>query len=316
MSSNNRGRRSGSLSQVNVLVAYAATMLVCLLLFGSIALYLLDRFVTAPAEQSGEELSAVTEDETGETDYSFARQTVLFVGAGSEDINAMAILRILPDEGKILIVPVSKYTLSSAGGASGTLLELYSSGGMTFLKQAVESSFGVECSRYVKISDGGWKSLVEYLGGTSTYNFPEELLYKNQETGELTSFSQGPATRTLWGDDIRRIVTYPLYSDGERTRLQVVGEIGVSLLNSAFLTNSENIKSNLTSIFNTIFNNSDTDITSPRFREVSPAYEYMLDSFDSPASYRLPKGVWNESGYFEVSSDFPDELREYFMLNE
>ena len=95
-----------------------------------------------------------------------------------------------------------------------------------------------------------------------------------------------------------------------------MGEIGVSLLNSAFLTNSENIKSNLTSIFNTIFNNSDTDITSPRFREVSPAYEYMLDSFDSPASYRLPKGVWNESGYFEVSSDFPDELREYFMLNE
>lgn len=315
MSTNSRKKKS----QINVLVVYVATMLVCVILFGSCAIYLLDVFVKEPAKKKAEAAANSENNQSQEDaaiDYSFARETILFVGANGETINGMALIRSMPDKGQIHIVPISKYTLSQAGGSSGTLASLYESGGITYLKSAVESAFSITCDKYIKITDDGWKGLVEYFGGTSSYNFPEDLYYKNEETGELTSFSAGAATRTLWGDDLRRIITYPLYSDGEKTKLQVVGEVGVSIINSGFLTNSKELKNNLQSIFNTIFNNSDTDITATSFKKVKPAYEYLLETTRSPATYRMPKGSWDQSGYFTVDPEFPAELKEHFEINQ
>ena len=306
-------------SQINVLVVYVATMFICLVIFGSCAVMLLDIFVTQPAKKKAqEELASSTENsgEAEEEDYSYARETILFVGAQGETINGMAVIRVLPDEGSVKIVPVSKYTLSDVGGTSGTIAQLFESGGMSYLKAAVENAFDIECDKYIKISNEGFKALVEYTGGTSSYTFPEELYYKNEETGELTSFPQGAATRTLWGDDIRRILTYPLYTDGEKTKVQAVGELGASIINSGFLTNAEEITNNLTNIFNTIFNNSDTDITSRSFKEVKPAYEHLLEISRSPATYRMPKGTWADNGYFSVDPEFKTEIKEYFALIE
>ncbi len=315
MSNSQKKRRS----QINVLVVYVATMFICLVIFGGCAVVLLDVFVTQPAKEKAEQelmQSQQNETEQAEEDYSFARETILFVGAQGETINGMALIRVLPDEGSIRLVPVSKYTMSEVGGTSGTVAQLFESGGMAYLKAAVENAFGIKCDKYIKISNDGFKALVEYAGGTSNYTFPEDLYYKNEDTGELTSFSAGAATRTLWGDDIRRILTYPLYSDGEKTKVQAVGELGVSIINSGFLINAEELSNNLTNIFNTIYNNSDTDITSQGFKNVKPAYEYLLETTSSPATYRMPKGVWGDNGYFTVDSEFKNELTEYFMLAE
>lgn len=306
-------------SQINVLVVYVATMLICLVVFGSCAVLLLDIFVTQPAKKKAQEELTNNPDSSvleTEEDYSYANETILFVGAQGETINGMAVIRVLPGEGDIKIVPVSKYTLSQVSGTSGTIAQLFESGGMTYLKSAVENAFGITCDKYIKISNDGFKALVEYTGGTSSYTFPEELYYKNEETGELTSFSQGPATRTLWGDDIRRILTYPLYADGERTRVQAVGELGASIINSGFLANAEELSGNLTNIFNTVFNNSDTDITSKSFKKVKPAYEHLLETSTSPATYRMAKGTWGDNGYFTVDPEFKTEIIEYFALNE
>lgn len=306
-------------TQVKVLLVYLSTLLVCILIFGTAALFLMDVFVTQPAqEREQEELAALEGEDEPEvaTDYSALRKTYLFVGAENQTLNGMALIRVLPDSGNIFIVPVSKLTLATVGNISGTMSALFESGGMDYLISAVESTFGISCDSYIKITNEGWKSLVEYFGGVTSYTFPEELYYKNEDTGELTSFSQGLASRTLWGDDLRRIITYPLYTNGEQTTVSVIGELSVSLINSAFTTHAEDVKNNLQSIFNTIFNNSDTNITTPSFNEMRPAYEYMLDNFTTPASYRLAKGTWDERGYFTVAEDFKTELAEYFELEE
>ncbi len=314
MSTKNRRR-----SQINVLVVYVATMFICLVIFGSCAVILMDIFVTQPAKKKAQlELSEELADssENAETDYSYARETILFVGADGETINGMALIRVLPDEGNIKIVPVSKYTVSEVGGTSGTIAKLFESGGMSYLKAAVENAFGIKCDKYIKITNEGFKALIEYTGGTSNYTFPEEMYYKNEETDELTSFSQGAATRTLWGDDIRRILTYPLYTNGERAKVQAVGELGAAVINSGFMARAEEISSNLTNVFNTIFNNSDTDITSRSFKEVKPAYEHLLEITQSPATYRMPKGTWGENGHFNLDSEFKSEIKDYFALAE
>lgn len=309
----------GKRSQVKVFLVYMSVMLVCMLIFGAAALFLMDRFVTQPAlDRDREEQEALGSEQGSQPliDYSLYRKTYLFVGADGQDINAMALIRFTPDEGGIEVVPVSELTLSRVGETSGTLQALYESGGMNYLKSAVESTFSVSCDSYIKISNDGWKSLVEYTGGVTSYSFPEELYYKDEESGELTSFSEGTATRTLWGDDIRRIMTYPNYSGGEQARLQVIGELTVSLLNNAFTAHAEDVNSNLQNIFNAIFNNSDTNITTRSFNDVRPAYEYLLDGGYTSATYRIPRGSYDSNGFFTVDPEFIAELSEYFGFTE
>ncbi|MCD7783974.1 MAG: LCP family protein [Oscillospiraceae bacterium] len=302
-------------SQASVVIVYLATMLICLVIFGFAAVTLLDIFVTQPAlEAEAAESGTTTEDEEETVDYSSATETILFVGADGQEINAIVLLRVNPGDGTISIVPVSKYTLSTVDSSSGTMEQLFDIGGMSYLKTAVENAYGLTCDKYIKITNDGWAELVEYTGGMSSYVFPEDLYYKDETSGDLTSFSAGNSNRTLWGDDIRRIVTYPLYSNGEQTRVQVIGEIAVTLINDAFDTNAANMKTNIQNIFNTIYNNSDTDITSKTFASVRDAYEYMLEAASSPATYRMPHGEWNSSGYFELDEDAASEIQEYFGL--
>ena len=298
-------------SQASVVIVYLATMLVCLILFGFAAVTLLDIFVTQPAlEAEAAESGGTTEDEEEVIDYSSATETILFVGADGQDINAIVLLRINPQAGSIAIVPVSKYTVATVDSTSGTMKYLFETGGISYLKTAVENAFDLTCDKYIKITNEGWTELCEYSGGMTSYVFPEDLYYKDEESGDLTSFSAGASTRALWGDDIRRIVTYPSYSNGEQTRVQVIGEIAVALINDAFDTNAENMKTNIQNIFNTIYNNSDTDITSKTFSAVRDAYEYMLETASSPATYRMPRGEWNDSGYFELDAEAAEEINE------
>lgn len=307
-------------SQAPVLLAYVMTMLVCLVIFGSAAVVLLDMFVTQPKEQREKEQqkaqNQLQEEVVSDVDYSASRRTILFVGAEGETINGMALIRILPDTVSVKIMPIPTKTVAVVGSSTETIATHYENGGMTYLKTAVENTFGVTCDKYIKISNDGWNSLVEYFGGTSTYVFPQELYYKNEATGETTSFGQGQATRTLWGDDIRRIITYPLYKDGE-TQIRVVGEIGASLINSGCYTYKESILNNIQNIFNTIFNNSDTDITSRGFKDNREALEYLVENAGvAPCTYRLPDGSWDSRGNFTASEEFKAQLKEYFEISE
>lgn len=306
------------LNQTPVLLVYVITMLLCLVLFGSVALIMLEMFVNHPDLDHGSGSNLGTSDDGGpqEADYSAAHETILFVGENGGTINGMALVRVLPDALSVRIVPISPYTHSSVSGAEGTVQYLYSTGGLSYLKQAVENAFGVTCDKYIMITNDGWKSFVDHLGGTNAYSFPQELYYKNEATGEITSFSQGAASRTLYGDDIRRIITYPLYENGNATRVQVVGELSAALINSACTYNSGSIVSNIQSIFNTVYNGSETDITSRSFSNVRDAYEYLIGNSTSPATYRVPTGTWDQNGYFFVGEEFKSDILTYFELTE
>lgn len=304
-------------SQAPVLIVYVVTMLICFVIFGSAAVALLDKFVTQPKQDklNQQENSQQTVVDN-ENDYASARRTALFVCAEGETINSMALLRILPDTLTVKVVPISPQTLATVGDTGGTLAQLFEAGGFTYLYKGIEDAFGITPEKYIKINNEGWTRLVEYLGGTSTYVFPHDLYYKDEITGSLTSFSHGPATRTLWGDDINKIINYPLYENGAKDQNSVTGEIAVCLINSACYTNSSALVSNIQNVFNTIYNNSDTDITSKDFKNSREAYEYLIDKADQPAVYRLPSGEWDDKERFTVSEEFRAELVTYFELGE
>lgn len=306
------------LNQTPVLLVYVISMLLSLVVFGTVAVIMLEMFVNHPEldREPGSDSESPADGVLDEADFSAARETILFVGEEGGSINGMALLRVLPDALSVRIVPISPYTYSSAGGTEGTIQYLYNTGGTLYLARAVENAFGVTCDKYIIITNSGWKSLVDQLGGTSAYSFPQDIYYKNGATGEITSFSQGAVTRTLYGDDIRRIITYPLYENGSETKVQVVGELSAALINSACAYNSGSIVSNIQSIFNTVYNNSDTDITSRSFTSVRNAYEYLVGNSTSPATYRIPVGTWDGRGYFLVGDEFKSDIRTYFELAE
>ncbi len=301
-----------------VLLVYVVTMLVCLVVFGSAAVVLLDVFVTQPREEREREQQKNEnkgEEIITEVDYSAFNETVLFVSAEGEKLNGVVMIRTLPDQASIKLVPISVKTVAVVGTSTETLATHFENGGITYLKNAVEDAFNITFDKYIKISNDGFNRLVEYLGGTSTYVFPQDLYYKDEETGDLTSFSHGQATRTLWGDDIIKIINYPLYEGGDAQTAQIVGEISASLINSACYTYKDNIISNMQNIFNTIFNNSDTDITSKGFKEKREALEYLVEnSSNSSCTYRMPTGEWDQRGNFNVSEEFGTELKEYFEI--
>lgn len=307
------------LNQTPVLIVYVITMLISLVLFGAVALFMLEVFVNQPKlerQAASEAGNSVVDEGPKEADYSLARETILFVGESDGNINGMALVHVMPDALSVRIVPVSPYTYSSVSGTEGTIEYLFDTGGISYLKLAVENAFGITCDKYIKITNDGWKSFVDYLGGTSAYSFPQTIYYKNEATGEITSFSQGAATRTLYGDDIRRIITYPLYDNGNATRVQVAGELSAALVNSACSYNSGSVVGNIQSIFNVLYNNSDTDITSRSFADVRAAYEYLISESKSPATYRVPTGTWDQRGYFFVDEAFKADIQTYFELAE
>ncbi len=301
-----------------VLLVYVVTMLVCLVIFGSAAVVLLDVFVTQPREEREREQQKNEnkgEEIVTEVDYSAFNETVLFVSAEGEKLNGVIMIRTLPDQASIKLVPISVKTVAVVGTSTETLATHFENGGITYLKNAVEDTFDITFDKYIKISNDGFTRLIEYLGGTSTYVFPQDLYYKDEETGALTSFSHGQATRTLWGDDIIKIINYPLYEGGDAQAAQIVGEISASVINSACYTYKDNIISNMQNIFNTIFNNSDTDITSKGFKEKREALEYLVDNAtNSSCTYRMPTGEWDQRGNFNASEDFKAELKEYFEI--
>lgn len=296
-------------SQASVLMVYVSTMLICLMIFGSAALFLLNKFVTEPKEEAKNPTNEAIQNAV---DYSYANETILFIGAEGTQLNGSVILRVLPTEGKILVVPVSNKTLSLVGTTAGVLSELYRIGGTDYLIKGVEYAFGITFDKYIKMSDLGFDSIVEYLGGASNYEFPKPLVYENKETGEMTAFASGISPYPLSGSDIRKVVTYPLYASGEE-QLNALGGVAVSLLNSAFSNNSESILNNMQDIIITLLNNSETNVTQVTFKEVKKAYEYMLKNFGAPASYLAPTGQW-EDGFFNISQESVQEIKEFLGI--
>ena len=296
-------------SQASVLMVYVSTMLICLMIFGSAALFLLNKFVIEPRETAKNPTNDTTQSAV---DYSYANETILFIGAEGTQINGCVILRVLPTEGKIFVVPISNNTLSLVGTTTGMLTELYKIGGTDYLIKGIEYSYGISFDKYIKMNNFGFDEIVEYFGGAANYEFPKPLIYEDKATGEMTAFASGVSPYPLNGYDIRKVVTYPLYLSGEE-QLNALGGVTVSLLNTAFSSNSDSITKNMQDIIITLLNNSETNVTQVTFKEVKKAYEYMLKTFDSPASYIIPTGQW-EGDIFNISQESVAEIKEFLGI--
>ncbi len=306
-------RKSKARGALSVVIVYFATMLVSLIVIGGAAVYIMNNYINAPASQVDSD-NIVNEESDIYTPSLSDNLTVLFIGAEGDVFNAAAAVQFSPVNLQIKVVPISPYTLCTVGSKTETLAYHYKTGGITNLRAGIEDVTGMSFDRYIKLSNDGFAILVEDIGGLY-YNIPQDMYYNNEETGEITNFSQGRSTRILWGDDLRKLMIYPEYNGGHDQNVKVTGDICVSIINGYF-NNKDTVLKNMRSMFTSMLNNSDSkDIDAKDYEDWKDAMEYMLKNASSPAVFRVLKGVWNEDGTFTPDVTFKDELMDYFGMN-
>ena len=124
-------------SQAPVALVYVITLLVFMAAFAYIAYRLI------------KQMDSWRQDDTVsyvETDPSF---NLLFARTEKTGVlRDAAVLRFSPEEDKVIVLPLSAYTVNSASGK--TFEEVYEAGGTRQLQKSVERVFGIKIDNYLK----------------------------------------------------------------------------------------------------------------------------------------------------------------------
>jgi len=283
-------------SQAPVALVYFITVLIFMGLLATLSIYLLKEFNIINDKDGDDEVTTKT---------SFNN---FYARVNSKGVLAdCAFVRIEPDTGKILVVPISAMTVS-AKEKSKTFRDVFETSGMTGLTSAVCETYGVTVDNYLSLTNDAFERVADIFGGI-TYTPEEELYYLSQENNENDiSISKGELVN-LSGRQIRLIFQYPLFASGKQGNIDFMGLALSRLINNAFQQANITID-NLDNIYSIITENSDTDLTSDDFNLQKSFVKEMLASGLSPAEQMIPRGTWSENDEsFEVSSEFTTELK-------
>ncbi len=207
------------------------------------------------------------------------------------------IARVLPAEKKIVLISLPSNMLTMANGKQYTLAESYRNGGVSLTKQAIANETGIEVDRYAIFDTTALQKLCNIYGGVM-YKLPNEM-EGFENTGREQYF--GPSK-------IEKIITYPLFAQGEMQRSAVTSDILCDMLNQ---TDHERISSSMDQNFRAMINLMDTDITSIDYNDQESALKYMYNYGTDMAELRIVTGTLTE-GKFVMDRSFPDSVAELF----
>ena len=289
----NRRRRKKRRSQAPVALIYFTTLLVFLAAFGLLAKYLMERLNTRAPE---------------EVDYSDAyidSYNTLYARVNSKNVlSDLFVMRICPEQAKILMIPMSAFTVSPDTGT--TFREVYADGGIRKLQDAVNSTFGISTDYYCTLSNQAFEDVIDIIGGF-LYAPEEELYHLAAEDGNDISLRANKAV-TLSGKQIRLICQTNVFSKGRQGNTEFLGQALVGVTNNAF-DQVEITTNSLDIIYSKISSSSSTNITENDFKQHKTYIKDMLQKNIQPAYSMIPEGQWAGDGStFTVSSEFKQKL--------
>lgn len=304
MAKNKKKRRS----QAPIALVYFSTLVVFILIFGAIAIGLMNKMVLEPQSSS---VSSV-EDSTP-TDKN--NQTFFYmVKDDANKLETAMLARFLPADGKIMLVPLSPYTTVSADGTGQTISQIFQSGSAAETTKAVSETLGISIDRYMSMGQDCFENLCDNIGSI-TYEVIENMYYVDKNSDDIINYSKGDKI-SLQGSQIRMFITYPKYKDGNSQNVLVAGEFMKSLINNGFKL--QTTRDNLDSIYaNLMKESSEKNFNSNDFEETKEFYYYVMDNFDNPADILTPTGTWSEKQYkFTFDDAFKTQLKSAFKIEQ
>ena len=238
--------------------------------------------------------------------------TILFVGADDKKLNVLMLMQVEPVHSEIICIPIPVETVAKVNTKQATLKSFYEKDGIESLRSAVMNTFGIPAERYMVVNKEAFGELVESLGGLC-YDLPSDLFYYNRQTGEMTNFKAEDKNVRFCGEDLKKIMTYPLYPNGQEYNANITGGIIRALIN-----NSAKSKDVLQAHFDEIYYGfatlTENNITDVDYDILRKAFLHIINTNDTPTDYFVPDGKRLPNGSFSVDSDFKAKLLHLFHI--
>ena len=281
-------------SQAPVALVYFITLLLFLGVFGMFALTIVNK-LTDKSDQNV--------DLSGRYIDSF---NTLYARVNNKNVlSDMTIVRICPEQEKILVIPLSAFTVSSTDNSS-TMREIYADGGIRQLSAAVDSTLGISTNYYVTVSNDAFEDCADIIGGF-VYSPPEELYYLSPENDNDISLRQNESV-SLSGKQIRLICQYPkLFSSGRQGNTEFLGLAITTMLNNAF-DQVEITSNSLDILYSKISSGSVTNLSENDYKQQKVYIKEMLKKQIQPAYNLIPEGTWTDDEHFEMSAEFKQKI--------
>ncbi len=279
-------------SQAPVALVYFITLLIFLGVFGVIAYQIIDRLTN-------------TEEET--VDYSdtyIDSYNTLYARVNNSGVlSDLSVIRVCPEQGKIIVIPLSALTITGDGT---TFREVYEEGGIRQLQTAVDETLVISTDYYMTVSNQAFEDIADIIGGF-VYT-PDEELYKLADEDENDISLRANESVTLTGRQIRLICQTSVFSEGRQGNVEFLGLALTNLINNAF-DQVDLTTSCLDVFYNKLVAGGATNLTENDFSELKVYLKSMINNQEEPAVSMIPEGTWNEDNdRFEISTEFKQEV--------
>lgn len=212
------------------------------------------------------------------------------------------LIRSIPKDKKLVFVGIPTNTIAVINDVQQSIGSAYDKGGAASALEFAETVFDVEIDRYMVFNSKALIKAGDIIGGVEYPISPD-----------IAGFNGDGSEQYLNSEQIEKLITYALYSDGEIERAYVVSSVASAMINQA---DGLRIADNLDSSFNTIINMIDTNITAVDYKKHKAAIKNMFSRGSGIASFVILEG---DSAYDEYIPDaeFIEKFkRTYYKYDE
>lgn len=293
MSESVKKKKKKKRSQAPVALVYFITLLLFLGVFGAFAMVIVQKLT---------QTDEVTVDYSDQYVDSY---NTIYARVNSKNVlGDVCLVRTCPEQDKILVVPMSPFTISATDSTS-TFREVYADGGIRQLQKAVDETFGIVTDYYVTVSNTAFEESIDVIGGF-TYTPSEELYQLSKNDSDDISFRANVAV-TLSGRQVRLLCQSSVFSEGKQGNVEFLGDAVTSIVNNAF-DQVEITTNSLDILYQKCATAGTTNLTENIYKTQKVYIKEMLNKQIQPAYSMIPEGSWTDATHFELSEDFKQKL--------
>jgi anionic cell wall polymer biosynthesis LytR-Cps2A-Psr (LCP) family protein len=218
--------------------------------------------------------------------------TILFMMSDAQGSvpDKFVLFNYRPRDEVVWVVPLNSGTRVASRSTTGSLTDLYRSGGAELVMEGIKTTLGVECEFFVTFDRASFMSFAALAGDISvsvTFPFIDFGLALN--VGE----------HLLSGGDLFIYMTHATDPDGnENFHLSVIGRAVSTIVNSNLRHMDDE---SINAMFNRITNNASTNLTFSDFATYQRALSFTSNNSVRPAGFYVPTVTASDNGTLTLS---------------